>query len=89
MKGIDFRVILGIVTLAVCFIVFPIVLDGTDTILSNNNISNYTGLSAIVKVAPMLVMIAIIFGGGLLVWKGAKETRARRKSYKKSYAKKP
>lgn len=83
MKGLDLKVILGIVTVALAFIIFPIVLEGTDTILSNANISNYTGLEAIVKIAPMLVMVAIIFGGGLLIWKGTVDTRAKRGKGKK------
>ena len=82
MKNIDFRILLGIVTIAVSFIVFPIVLEGTDTILSNSNINNYTGLKAIVQIAPMLVMIAMLFGGGLLVFSGYKATRARRAAKK-------
>lgn len=82
MKNVDFRILLGIVTIAVSFIVFPIVLEGTDTILANTNISNYTGLQAIVQIAPMLVMIAMLFGGGLLVFKGYQGTRARRAARK-------
>lgn len=84
MRSIDFRVILGIVVVAISFIVFPIILEGTDTILSNANISDYTGLEAIVKIAPMLVMVGLIFGGGLLIWKGTSETRKRRASAKKA-----
>ena len=78
MRGIDFKAILGIVVIAISFIIFPIVLEGTDEILSNANISDYTGLEAIVKIAPMLVMVGLIFGGGVLVWKGVGETRRRR-----------
>lgn len=84
MKNIDFRILLGIVTIAVSFIVFPIILEGTDAILANTNISNYTGLQAIVQIAPMLVMIAMLFGGGLLVFTGYKGTKARRASRKSS-----
>lgn len=78
MKSVDFRAILGLVVIAISFIIFPIILEGTDTILSNANISDYTGLAAIVKIAPMLVMVGLIFGGGVLVWKGVGETRRRR-----------
>ena len=78
MKSVDFKAILGIVVIAISFIIFPIILEGTDTILSNANISDYTGLAAIVKIAPMLVMVGLIFGGGVLVWKGVGETRRRR-----------
>ena len=77
MKSIDFKVILGIITVALAFIVFPIILEATDDILANANISNYTGLSAIVKIAPMIVMVAILFGGGILVFQGVKATRTR------------
>jgi len=84
MRGIDFKAILGIVVIAISFIIFPIVLEGTDEILSNANISDYTGLEAIVKIAPMLVMVGLIFGGGVLVWKGVGETRRRRASGKKA-----
>lgn len=78
MKGIDLRILLGIVTIAISFIIYPIVLEGTDAILANANISTYTGLQAIVKISPMIVLVAMLFGGGLLAFKGYKETRARR-----------
>ena len=77
------NIVLGVVTIAIAFIVFPIILEATDTILANENLSDYTGLGAIVKIAPMIAFVGIFLGGGLLTFKGVKEYRRTRKASKK------
>jgi cell division protein FtsX len=65
----------GIVTIVIAFILFPIILDSTATILADANIANYTGLSSLVKVAPLLIFVGMLFGGGMLSWTGARSIR--------------
>ena len=67
--------VIGIVLIAIAFVVFPIILDATDTILSNANISNYTGLQSLVKVAPTIVFVGLLFGGGFLTYRGVTKSR--------------
>lgn len=74
------NIVLGIVTIAIAFIIFPVILDGTNTILGNTHISDYTGLASVVKIAPMIVFVAMVFGGGLLTWTGVKQYRTSKKS---------
>lgn len=76
------NIVLGIITIAVAFVVFPIITDTVSDLLADTNIANFTGLEAILKICPVLVLIAMLFGGGLLVFKGTKEYRARRASKK-------
>jgi len=54
---------IGVIFIAVGLIIFPVVLDGTSTVLhggGNGIASAYTGLSAVVSVAPLLVLIAFV-----------------------------
>jgi len=70
MSGNTTKVVAGLVMIAVAFITFPIVLTGAWTILSNANIADYTGLETLVKIAPTLVFLAFLFGGGFLSFQG-------------------
>ena len=65
----------GIVAIAIAFVIFPIVLDSTNTILGTANISTYTGLSSVVKVAPLIVFVGLLFGGGWSLFTGAKSLK--------------
>lgn len=60
------KVFVGLILIAVAFIVFPIVMEGANTILSDANISDYTGLETLVKIAPTLIFISMLLGGGVL-----------------------
>ncbi len=54
---------IGIIFIAVGLIIFPVVLDGTSTVLhggGNGIDSAYTGLSAVIGVVPLLVLIAFV-----------------------------
>ena len=69
-------VLLGLVMIAISFIVFPVVLDGANEILDHANISDYTGLEQIAAIGPMLVFVVMLFGGlGLTVYSGYRAVR--------------
>jgi len=74
MSGSMAKVVVGLVLIAVAFIIFPIVLTGTDTILAwtsdNFSISTFTGLETVVKIAPLLVFLGFLFSGGFLTFQG-------------------
>jgi threonine/homoserine/homoserine lactone efflux protein len=74
------NLILGIIMIAIAFVVFPIVLDGAATILADVNLANYTGLEAVASIAPLVVFVAMLFGGGLLTFQGVKAARSSRKA---------
>ena len=75
-KGANAGVLLGLVMIAISFIVFPIVLDGADEILGHANITDYTGLAEIAAIGPLLVFVIMLFGGlGLTVYGGIKSYR--------------
>lgn len=75
-------IVLGIVMIAIAFVVFPVVIDGSDEILSATNIANYTGLASVVKIAPLIVFVSMLFGGGFLTFRGVTTYRKTRKSKK-------
>lgn len=75
-----FSIVIGVVAIAISFIIFPIVLDGASTILADANIGDYTGLEAVVKVAPLIAFVGMLFGGGLLTFKGVSGWQSNRKS---------
>lgn len=70
--AVDSKVFIGLVMIAVAFIIFPIVLTGAQAILTDANIADYTGLSTLVKIAPTLIFIGMLLGGGLMTYVGAK-----------------
>lgn len=67
------KVFLGIILIAVAFIMFPIVLEGAATILADANLADYTGLETIVGIAPTLVFVSMLFGGGVMTYLGVKK----------------
>lgn len=62
--------VLGIIAIAIAFVVFPVVMDATHTIVSNANIGDYTGLESIAKVAPLIVFVGLLASGGFSMYKG-------------------
>ena len=73
------NLLLSLIMLAIAFVVYPIVLDGADTILSDANIADYTGLSSIAAIAPLLVFVAMLFAGiGIGGYTGYRAVRRRR-----------
>jgi len=73
------KIVVGLIAIAIAFIVFPIVLDGIATVLLDANIADYTGLEAVVSVTPLLVWVGLIFTGGLLTFQGVKGSSGGRK----------
>lgn len=76
------NIVLGIITIAIAFVVFPIVTESIATLLADSNTSSFTGLASILKICPLVILVSMLFGGGLLIFKGTKEYRARRKAKK-------
>lgn len=72
------KVVIGLVAIAIALILFPIVLDGVATVLADANLADYTGLEALASVTPLLVFVGMLFTGGLLTFQGVKNIRARR-----------
>lgn len=73
------KIVMGVIAVAIAFVVFPIILDGAQTILADANIADYTGLKAIVEVSPLIVFVAMLFGGGLLAFSGYKGRVSRKR----------
>ncbi len=69
------KVFLGIIMIAVAFIMFPIILEGAQAILTDTNLADYTGLETIVGIAPTLIFVSMLFGGGVLTYLGVKSKR--------------
>jgi hypothetical protein len=69
------KVLGGIIGIAIAFVMFPIVLDGAATILGDPSLSTYTGLESVVKVAPLIVFVGLLFGGGFSMFSGIKGLR--------------
>jgi len=69
------KMFVGLILIAVSFILFPIVMSGAATILSDANLSDYTGLETIVKIAPTLVFVAMLFGGGVMTYLGVRSRK--------------
>ena len=71
---------LGLVMVAVSFIIFPIVIDGADAIRTAGNVSQYTGLSSLVSIGPTLVFVGLLFGGVVSTFFGVRGTVRRRRA---------
>lgn len=75
-----FKIVVGIIAIAISFIVFPVALDGIQVVLSDANLADYTGLEAVAQVTPLLIWVSMLFSGGLLTFQGVKgATGGRRK----------
>ena len=72
---------IGLVLIAVSFIIFPVVIEGAEEVRLATNVSQYTGLSSIVQIGPTLVFVGLLFGGVMATFfgvKGAVQARRRR-----------
>lgn len=68
MKGGMGIALMGLIMIAIAFVLFPIVIEGTETIMgwtgdSGGNITEFTGLESVVSIAPMIVFVFVVFGG--------------------------
>lgn len=69
------KMFVGLLMIAVAFILFPIVMEGAATILADANLGDYTGLETLVSIAPTLVFVALLFGGGVMSYLGVKSRK--------------
>jgi len=72
--------VIGIVGIAISLIVFPIVMTGAVAILGNSHISSYTGLEEIVKIAPLVIFVGLLFTSGAAIVSGVKGYRKKAKT---------
>lgn len=80
MKGGMGLALMGLILTAVAFVLFPIVMEGTEAIMgwtaqgnASQNITQFTGLEAIVGIAPMIVFVFVVFAGiGIAAYGGYK-----------------
>ena len=66
---------IGVIFIAVGLIIFPVVLDGTSTVLHGGGdglSAAYTGLTAVVQVVPLLVLIAFVTAAVVIGFFGAR-----------------
>lgn len=77
--GNTMKIVIGIIAIAISFIVFPVALDGVATVLADANIADYTGLEAVAQVTPLLIWVSMLFTGGLLTFQGVKGSTGGRK----------
>jgi len=66
------KIVIGLVMIAVALIVFPLVMTAANEILQTATIADYTGLETLVAIAPLLIFISLIAGGGWLTFAGFK-----------------
>ena len=59
--------IIGLIMIGVGLVFFQLVLTGAETLLNDTYIANYTGLAAIVGIAPLLIFVLYIFGAVAVV----------------------
>lgn len=61
---------IGLVLIAVGFIVFPIVIEGAEQTRLATNVDQYTGLSSLVSIGPTLAFVGFLFGGVVAIFFG-------------------
>ena len=82
MKGGMGVALLGLIVTAIAFILVPIVIEGTESILgwsgdSGGNITQFTGLESVVGIAPMIVFVFVVFAGiGVATYGGVKTAQS-------------
>ena len=67
MKGGMGVALMGLIMTAICFLLFPIVMDGTESILGwtgtgSTTVGNFTGLENVASIAPMIIFVFVVFG---------------------------
>ncbi len=72
MQGGLITTAIGLVLIAVSFIIFPIVIEGAEETRLATNVSQYTGLDSMVKIGPTLVFVGLLFGGVVATFFGGK-----------------
>jgi len=54
---------IGLLLISICFLVFPIVVAGSESIRLATNTSSYTGITAINGIGPTIVFVGLMFTG--------------------------
>jgi len=83
--GSTMRIALGLIGMAISLIIFPIVLTAAASIMENANIGNYTGLSDVVGISPLVLLVGLLFGSGASVYSGIKKRKKTKKSQVSKY----
>lgn len=81
------KMVIGLVLIAVALIVFPIVMTGANEVLQwtgtgSATITDFTGLQTLVQIAPLLIFIGFLAGGGVLTFSAFKGGAPWKKSKK-------
>ena len=63
------KIIIGIVTIVVAFILFPIIITACDAI-GTANTTVLTGVAQFYVVVPTILFVGMLFGGGMLTYLG-------------------
>ena len=63
-------VILGVISVVISLIMLGIAMDVVTDLLDTVDFTDYPGAEAILGLFPLLMMISLVFFGGLLVWLG-------------------
>lgn len=67
------RMGLGFIAIAISLIIFPIVLTGVAAVTSHTHIAAFTGLSDVANIAPLVIFVGLLFGGGYGMYSGYKQ----------------
>ncbi|MBA7604401.1 hypothetical protein ES703_11521 [subsurface metagenome] len=80
MRGSILAMVMGIIAIAIAFVIFPVVMDAVSTITTHADIAEYTGLASIAKVAPLIVFVGLLASGGFAMYKGVTTIRKKSKA---------
>lgn len=84
LSGNTWKLVVGIIMLFIAIIFFQVVLDGVGSLLGwssgGSTIADFTGLSPIVKVTPLLVWLGLLTGSGFFIFSGVRGIRRSRRS---------
>lgn len=72
------KVVMGIITIVVALLLFPIIIDQANTLWTAAG-TTYTGLQSLVAISPVVILVALMVGGGFMTWTGVGGYRKRRR----------
>lgn len=55
------NMIVGVVMLSICFVVFPTVLDGVESITTHAHVNVFTGLLSVAQIGPLVIFVGLVF----------------------------
>ena len=61
MKANVMRMVMGVVIIVVAVILMPIELTAVSGIVNDTNIATFTGVSAIAKILPLVILVLVMF----------------------------